>query len=143
MLRQLFPNARFARPATESAMTTAEAALGVRLPEQLRRLYADCDGFREDRGNAKYLLSLVDEDFIGSLVAVTRSIWTDAAPDLKPFIFFGSSGADEWWGIDPLGPRRIIAYHHTMGDGYDVVGSDIIEVWRADYARYDEVEGNC
>jgi hypothetical protein len=66
LLRELFPNGRFSAAATEVQIESVEADLGVRLPEQLRRLYFECDGFREDRGNAKYLLSLTEEDFIGS-----------------------------------------------------------------------------
>ena len=61
MLRVLFPNGRFSPAATETQIASVEAELGVRLPEQLRRLYLECDGFREDRGNAKYLLSLTEE----------------------------------------------------------------------------------
>jgi cell wall assembly regulator SMI1 len=64
--RQLFPNGRFFPPATEEQIVRVETELGMRLPDQLRRLYFDCDGFREDRGNAKYLLSLSDEDHIDS-----------------------------------------------------------------------------
>lgn len=72
MLRQVIPNGRFSAPATQSEVAAAEAVLGLRLPEQLRRLCFECDGFREDRGNAKYLLSLTEEDFIGSLVSTTK-----------------------------------------------------------------------
>src|SRR4051812_40679321 len=75
VLRQVFPNGRFSPPATESEVAAAETVLGLRLPEQLRRLYFECDGFREDRGNAKYLLSLTEQDFIGSLVSTTKFMW--------------------------------------------------------------------
>lgn len=49
--------------------------LGVTLPSKLRKLYLECDGFREDRGNAKYLFSLLDEGNVGSLVTITRHFW--------------------------------------------------------------------
>ena len=140
MLRQAFPNGRFSSPATESEVAAAESALGLRLPDQLRRLYFECDGFREDRGNAKYLLSLNEQDFIGSLVSTTKFMWTEfKIPDLRPFIFFGSSSGDHCWGINPQRASEIIAYHHNMEDQYEVVGTDIIEVYRADYARYEEL----
>src|SRR5271169_4369865 len=91
--RVLLPNARFSTPATEAQIMRVDEALGVRLPETLRSLYRDCDGFREDRGNAKYLLSLTDDDVIGSLLTVTRFHWSGmpsdgARPDLRPFVFF-------------------------------------------------------
>jgi hypothetical protein len=140
LLREVFPHARLGPPATEAQIVGVEAVLGVRLPDQLRELYLTCDGCREDRGNAKYLLALTDEDFIGSLLSITRQMWTErTTPDLRPFIFFGSSSGDEWWGISWQGPARIIAYHHLMEDQYEVVGSKIIEVYRADYAKYDQL----
>ena len=134
-LRELFPHGRFNLPATEADIAAVEGALGIRIPDQLRRLYLICDGFREDRGNSQYLLSL------RSLLSDTRFMWVEfAIPDLRPFLFFGlSSGDDRWW-INWQRPGEIIAYHYNMEDQYEVVGSDIIEVYRADYARYEEFE---
>lgn len=140
MLRTLFPSGRFALPPSDSEIAAVEAALGVALPEPLHRLYLECDGFREDRGNAKYLLSLTDEDTIGSLLSVTRYFWNGwAATDLKPFLFFGCSSGDEWWGINWSKPEEIIAYHPGMGAEYEAAGSDILELYRADYALYEAV----
>jgi len=115
-LRDLFPNGRFAPPATEAQIAAVEAELGVRLPDQLRRLYLECDGFREDCGNAKYLLSLTDEDTIGSLVSATRFWWNDRREqhpelDFRPYVFFGYSGGDYVWGINWQRPGEIIACH--------------------------------
>jgi hypothetical protein len=140
LLREIFPNGRFAPPATEQTIAAAEAVLGVQLPESLRRLYFTCDGFREDRGNAKYLLSLTDDDYVGSLVSITRFMWTEfTKPDLRPFVFFGCASGGEIWGINVQRPSEIIAYHHNMEDEYEVVGGDILEVYQADYARYEEL----
>ncbi len=92
MLKRLFPEGRFSPPATETAIVEAERQLGVTLPSQLRELYLICDGFREDKSNAKYLFSLADEDYIGSLVSITKHMWTEwNEPDLRAFLFFGSS----------------------------------------------------
>ena len=140
-LRDAFPNALFSPPATEELISDVETALGTTLPEQLRRLYLECDGFREDRGNAKYLFSLLDEDYVGSLVTMTKHFWHEVkTPCLTPFVFFGSSSADECWGICWQHPHEIIAYHHHMEDQCERVGSSILEVWKADYARYDEID---
>jgi SMI1 / KNR4 family (SUKH-1) len=135
--RELFPNGRFSSPATDEQIARVEAELSLRLPDQLRRMYFECDGFREDRGNAKYLLSLLDDDYIGSVVTVTRCMWTEfETPDLRPFVFFGCASGGETWGISPQRPDQIIAYHHHMEGEYEVVGSDIADVWRDDYAKY-------
>lgn len=140
MLKTLFPNCRFSPPATEAAIVDAESQLGVQIPRQLRQLYLICDGFREDKGNAKYLFSLVDEDYIGSLVSITKHIWTELdEPDLRPFLFFGSSSGDDLWGINFRQPDKIIAFHHHMEDHYEIVGTDIVQVFCEDYARYDEL----
>jgi SMI1 / KNR4 family (SUKH-1) len=148
VLRQLFPNGRFSAAATLTQIESVEADLGVRLPEQLRRLYLECDGFREDRGNAKYLLSLTEQDSIGSLLLTTRFWWDEwkryhPALDFRPFVFFGFSSGDECWGINWQRAGEIIAYHHHMEGRYEVVGADILELYRADYARYDEVVGGA
>jgi hypothetical protein len=75
-----------------------------------------------------------NDDFIGSLVSITKFLWADVKqPNLKAFVFFGSSSGDEFWAINIEQPTEIIAYHHNMGDQYEVVGSSILEIWRADY----------
>ena len=140
-LRAKFPNAQFSPPATEQSIAETESALGITLPEGLRNFYLECDGFREDRGNAKYLFSLVEDDYVGSLVTMTRYYWNEFnVPNFKPFVFFGSSSGDDCWGLNWQHPHEIIAYHHHMGDQYEMVGSNIVEVWKADYALYDEID---
>lgn len=83
MLNYLFPHGRFSPPATEDQIVAVETDLGLVLPRQLRDLYLECDGFREDRGNTKYLLSLTDDDVIGSLVKTTRFWWEDGPAGAK------------------------------------------------------------
>lgn len=140
MLKELFPRARFSPPAKEASLSAAEEALGLRLPAVLRRLYLECDGFREDKGNAKYLLSLLDDDVIGSVVRITRHFRDQSRPDLMRFVFFGASSGDEWWAIHVERPTEIIVYAPGMGDEYEVAGTDLVEVWKEDYALYEEVE---
>ncbi len=144
MLRTAFKNGTFGKPASESLIAETESRLGVRLPSQLRALYLECDGFREDQGNAKYLFSLQDEDHIGSLLSMTQFYWTEFAdtwPDLnlKPFVFFGSSSGDNAWGIRWQGEQQVIAFHHHMEGKYEVVGSNILEVYLADYRLYEDL----
>lgn len=148
MLREIFPHGRFSPPAAEAEIAAVEALLGVRLPEQLRSLYLECDGFREDRGNAKYLLSLTEEDTIGSLLSTTRFWWDEWKPyqpnlDFRRYIFFGFSSGGECWGINWQTTGEIIAYHHHMEDEYEVAASDILDLYRADYAVYDPIVGNA
>jgi len=144
-LSQLFPAARRRAPATEAEVAAVESSLGVKLPPQLRRFFFESNGFREDKGSAAYLFSLTEEDDIGSLLSRTRYWWEEWPEyypnlDFRPFVFFGSSSADECWGIDWKSGGRIIAYHHHMEDQYEEVGTSISEVWRADYAKYESLE---
>jgi hypothetical protein len=137
-LKLLFPKAKFWPPANSETIAAAEAALRLTLPGPLRALYHECNGLREDKGNAKYLLSLLEEDHVGSLVTITKSFWSEfKVPNLKPFVFFGVSGGDEAWGINVQEPEQIIAYHHHMENEYQVVGTNIVDVWMADYLRYE------
>jgi hypothetical protein len=84
-------------------------------------------------------LSLGEDDGIGSLITVTRALWSSSAgPKLRPFVFFGSSSADEYWGIRIAFPHEVIAYHYRMEDEYEALGNDIVAVYQRDYDLYDE-----
>ncbi len=71
-LRAAFPNSHMSDPASSEAIDKVEEKLGVKFPPALRALYLECDGFREPKGNVKYLLSLTNDDFIGSLIKTTQ-----------------------------------------------------------------------
>lgn len=136
MLRQLFPDGRFLAPATPQEIEEAEQAIRLLFPQQLRRLYLECNGLREPRGNASYLLPLRE-------LVNTSNFWHHEFPKINPncpnlqgFIFFGVSSGDEAWGIDPEG-SRVVAYHHWMGDQFEISGEDIEGVFLADYQKYD------
>jgi hypothetical protein len=146
MLKELFPQGRFAPPATAASIAAVETTLGVRFPEQLRALYLETDGFREGRGNAPYLFPLTTTDptgWVTSLLSWTRFNWDEVKKyypqlDLTPFIFYGSSRGDESWGINWKQPNEIIAFSFHWEEGqYEVVGSSIVDVYQADYSRYE------
>jgi hypothetical protein len=125
-------------------IAAVEAELGVRFPEQLRYLYIECNGFREDRGYAAYLFPLRGDDPGGSLLVITRFFWNDWKSyypnlDFRPYIFFGSASDDEKWAIGLQDPAQLIAYDHHMQDAFDVVGRNIVEVYKSDYAKYDDL----
>ncbi len=141
-LQDLFPSGRFSPPASEGAIAEAQSKLGVRIPPQLRRLYLQCDGFREDRGNSKYLFSLTADDGAGSLVGTTHFLWHGVEkPKLWPLVFFGHSGGGDYWGINALDPFEVVAYHHNMNGEFMRIGTDIIDVYRKDYSEYEMLDG--
>jgi hypothetical protein len=140
----LFPDARFSQPASAEQIAAVENSLSVVFPDCLRDLYLECDGFRESKGNAKYLLSLKTKDTVGSLVSVTRYWWEEwpkiTQPgypiDFSPFLFFGFSSADEIWAIRWKRPIEVIAYHHSMESEVEYPGDDILALYQRDYAKY-------
>ena len=137
-LNEFFTEGRFSPPASEEQIAEVEKILSVKLPIQLRELLLESNGFRENLGNSKYLLSLIDEDFIGSIVSTTKFMWSEVTMvNLKPFIFFGYSSGDEAWGIRINEPHDIIAYHHHMEDEYEELGSSILDIYKSDYQLYD------
>tara|TARA_Y100000780_G_scaffold146924_1_gene132392 strand:- start:674 stop:1105 length:432 start_codon:yes stop_codon:yes gene_type:complete len=139
-LKDAFPGAKFKDPAKEEDILEAERILGVLIPERLKELYSESDGFREDKGNAKYLLSVLDEDFIGSLVSITKHMWSEfPVPEFRNYIFFGSSVTDCIWGMNISKQSEVIAYHHSMEDEFEVVGGDVIDVYIQDYSIYEQI----
>jgi hypothetical protein len=138
-IRAHFSAGIFAPPCTFDALAAVESALGVSLPQPLRELYLAFDGFRGP-GNAQYLFPLSHcADGGSSLLAMTQLFRDWESPDLSRFIFFGSSTADECWGLSLDDSRRIIAYHHHMEAEYEIAGSDIYEAYIADEQRYRQV----
>jgi hypothetical protein len=140
MLNERFPRFHFRPPATEAAIRQAEAKLKIRLPDELRTLYLESDGFREHVGNSKYLLSLMDEDMIGSLVTITKAHWGGifgfSSKKFRPYVFFGVSAANYAWGINISGPTHVIRYRHDMEGEYESVGNNIMDIYAEDLLRY-------
>lgn len=143
-LRAAFPNSHLSDPASSEAIDKVEEKLGVKFPPALRALYLECDGFREPKGNAKYLLSLTNDDFIGSLIKTTQMLWTDKAywkptgTDPLMYVFFGYSSGDEVWGIKIQAPHEVIEYHHNQEDELTHLGSDIIDIYKCDFQKYED-----
>lgn len=143
-LRVAFPKEMLSEPASSKAINEAEELLGVKFPPTLRALYRECDGFREPKGNSKYLLSLTNDDFIGSLLKITQSNWADrlywepTGTDPHQYVFFGFSSGGEIWGIRIAAPHDVIEYHHNQEDEVTYLGSDIIEIFRNDFRKYED-----
>ena len=58
---------------------------------------------------------------------------------VKDYIFFGYSSANEVWGIN-LDNIQIISYHHNMGEKFLPIGNTILNVYKADYEMYSNLE---
>jgi len=137
-VRTAFPDGRFSPPADASSIASVEEKLGIALPPNLRAIYLSFDGFREPIGNAAYVWQLFPAE--GGLVSMTQLIWSYAAggtfPDLRDYVFFGSSSADENWGMRLRPPYDLVAYHHHMGSDYETLGNDLVAIFRGDQLQY-------
>jgi cell wall assembly regulator SMI1 len=131
-VRAYFHHGRFGSPCTQEQIAAAEGRIGMRLPDPLRELYLEFDGFRGPT-NAQYLFPLAQCTDGGSSLCDMTLLFRDwKLIDLSSFIFFGSSSADECWGMSASDPKKIIAYHHHMEDEFEYAGSDILQVYLAD-----------
>lgn len=86
-------------------------------------------------------------DGANSLVAVTRFCWTEfpdvwSTLDLTSFVSFGSSSEGRVLGFRWHGADEVIAFHHHMEGEYEVLGPDILNVYRVDYLRSDGTSDN-
>ena len=140
MLRETFPNFKFSEPATADMLVQAELVLGVPIPEKLKEIYRECDGFSEDKSNAQYLFPLLGSS---SLLEITPFLWQefeDVFPkfSLTGYIFFGSSCCDHYFGINSKAPFNLIQYHHHMEGTWEDHGKDILEMYKGDYCRFDD-----
>lgn len=140
-IKAQFPKGLFRPPATAEEILWVERQLKLHLPDQLRKMYLSFDGFRDNATNSAYLLPLTVDEGAGSLVATNiffRDNYSAIYPDLnlKRFIFFGMSGGDKYFGINLDNPSEIITYDLEVGTKFEVVGSDILEVYAADQKQY-------
>lgn len=140
-IKAQFPHGLFRPPATADEILWSEQQLKLQLPEPLRKMYLAFDGFRDATSNSAYLLPLTLDEGAGSLVATNiffRDNYSAIYPDLnlKRFVFFGMSGGDKYFGINLSNPSEIISYDLEVGTKYEVVGSDILQVYAADQKQY-------
>ena len=142
MLKDVFPSAKFSDPTTEAMLREAESLIGAAIPEKIRSLYFECDGFREDRGYAQYLFPLFGSS---GLVELTKFLWLefeDAWPEfsLRGYIFFGSSCCDHFFGVQSHEPFNLIQFHHNMEGTLEDHGSDVIKMYESDGHRFDDAD---
>ncbi len=144
-IKKKFPKGRFNKPSNEETLERVEKMLGIKFPGILRDLYLSFDGFRENKGNAAYLLPLEKDNGAGTIISTNKLIWDDWKQyypnfDLSKFLFFGMSGGDEFWGINLENNNEIVVYHHTMQDQYELIGNSILKIYLDDQVLYDEIE---
>lgn len=116
-------------PVDPAILAAAEAALGVRLPEELRGLYAEMDGV--DEPSAHWRL-IVRADALATENLRLRQRHAGAAngpraTDLGAFLWFGGRGNGDLFGYPIEGgvvqPDRIVDWDHERDAITPVVAS--------------------
>lgn len=143
-IKSYFKNGKFNPPAINQDIVEVEDELGIKFPVVLRELYLAFNGFREEIGGAAYLLPL-KSDKDGSSVLEMNKFFKEEykqyypSLDFSNYLFYGSSCRDEFWAINLSNKYEVIAYHHHMEDEYEIVGSNIFEVYIKDQENFVEV----
>lgn len=143
-IKEYFENGKFNSPATKQDIVEIEEELDIKFPSVLRELYLSFNGFKEGNGNAAYLLPLKSYRDGSSVLEMNKFFKEEykqyyPSLDFSNYLFFGSSYSDETWGINLSNESEIIAYHHHMEDEYEIVGSNIFEVYIKDQENFLEV----
>jgi hypothetical protein len=137
-LRAMFTGRTFGPPCAEADIQRAEAALGEPLPPALRELYLAFDGFRGST-DASFLWPLFAEE---GLVAMNQFFRGDALfPQelVLRCLFFGDNGCGPQWGFKSDLPGQVIRWSAAWGEEFEVVGTNLLDVWRVEKQSYDSI----
>lgn len=96
-----FDNIEFFPPIFEEGIKKVEDELGYSLPDELRELYKQTNGFLANYGaNICWSLTPMDENsqIISENLHLRESAEGPESVDLDEILFFGDDGADIYWG---------------------------------------------
>ncbi len=132
-VKQYFP------PADPNAIEEVERELGVSFPTWLRQLYLAADGFVGPTG-VRYLYRLKERDGILGITQDLRRGW-DQAEWLKRAIVFADNGLGgtltvHWAVLD----EQLVEWCYGDEAEYQVLPTDIYNVWAREQRAYDEAE---
>lgn len=132
-LRSAFPDAQFSVACTAEDIVRAETELGVAIPEQLRALYLESDGFfQKDAMGMSSLNYLVHET--GKLWGLHEVLVGEQLPDFKPFLFFGTPSAGGWFGVRYTQPYDVVSWLPNE-PYFKPLGTSILDALKSDYAK--------
>ena len=139
-VRRHFAGYPFGEPCTEDQLARAESLLRQPIPPVLRRLYLDFNGFLGPT-NASFFWPLCDPkpgDI--ALVEMNRFFRDETVfPQelTSKCLFYGDAGIGGQWGLKNDLPGKIILWNAEWGEDYEVVGTDLLQVWVAQKQEYD------
>jgi hypothetical protein len=141
-VRHHFADYPFGEPCKLAEIARAESLLGQPIPTVLRDLYINFDGFLGPTG-ASFLWPLFEKKpGRGALVEMNRFLRDD---DIFPkaltskCLFYGDAGVGSQWGVKADLAGKIVLWDAEWGEDFEIVGTDILEVWLEEKRKYDEL----
>jgi hypothetical protein len=127
-------------PCSEDQILSAEASLRQRIPDPIRQVYLETNGFRGPTA-AQFLWPI--DDTQNGLVEMNKFLREgDEFPRLvRNWFFFGGDGVGAKFAIDPGAPDTVIKWDAEWGEEFETIGKDPFEAWQREQRFYDEVDG--
>ena len=140
-VRQAFANGVFRKPTTATVIAQVEQALGQALPEQLRRLYLEFDGFQGPTG-ANFLFPALERATPGSESLLTYTQFfrgEDYFPEwLQRAIAVGDNGTGTTWFMFLEEKERLVRWDAEWEE-YEEVEGNLLDAWIAERKLYESV----
>lgn len=141
-VRRHFAGYSFGEPCTAEQLVQAEMLLRQPIPAELRQFYLGFNGFLGPT-NAQFFWPLLEEKpGKSALVEMNRFFRDD---DVFPreltsaCLFYGDAGGGSQWGLKADLPGKIILWDPEWGVDFEVVGTDMLEVWLQEKRKYDDL----
>ena len=140
-VRRAFPEASFSSPASEATIAGAERQLGQPLPQFLRELYLEFDGFLGPTGSP-FLFPVLTPPREGAetLTTYTQFFRTETGmPDwLKNAVVVGDDGTGMAWFV-LLDENLKIVRWDAEWEEYEAVEDGLLEEWIRAKEHYDRL----
>jgi hypothetical protein len=140
-VRQAFAKGVFRKPATAAAIAQVEQALGHPLPDQIRSLYLEFDGFHGPTG-ANFLFPVRERTPPGSESLLTYTQFfrsEDYFPEwLQHAVAVGDNGTGTTWFILLEEGERIVRWDAEWEE-YEEVEGNLLDAWIAERKLYESV----
>jgi len=140
-VHRAFANGVFRGRATAAAIAQVEQALGHALPDQLRSLYLEFDGFQGPTG-AHFLFPVLERGTPGSESLLTYTQFfrgEDYFPEwLQQAVAVGDNGTGTTWFVLLEARERLVRWDAEWEEYEEVEGS-LLDAWIAERKLYESV----
>ena len=131
-VRSSFPNSAFGPPVSAQVISEVEAELGHELPQVLRDLYLNFDGFMGPL-NTPFLFPLRERptEMQESLLSFTRFLRDEdyCPPWLHRAVAVGGDGGGSAWFVLLETPDCVVRWEAEWGPEYEQLEGSLLDVW--------------